>query len=95
MVDDTDFIAHLRETVTILRPMPSVVPRGNNSPREQQPTRSIRLQPEVLLAVDEASELLGMSRSSFMSWCAYLVAKNILQQKADFDRKLGRSSPSS
>lgn len=82
-----DFTAHVRETVTIMRPMPSVVPRGKASPREQQPTRSIRLQPEVLEALDEASALLNMSRSAFMSWCAYHVALDIIRQHQEYEKE--------
>lgn len=89
MATDPDFIPHLRETVTIVRPMPSVVPRGQASPREQQPTRSLRLQPEVLEAVDEASALLGMSRSAFMSWCAYNVALDLIRQHREYVAKRG------
>lgn len=84
MATGPDFIPHLRETVTIVRPMPSVVPRGKASPREQQPTRSLRLQPEVLEVVDEASALLGMSRSAFMSWCAYYVSLDIIRQHREY-----------
>lgn len=84
MAADNDFLLHIKETVTIVRPMPSVLPRGSASPREQQPTRSLRLQPEVLESVDEASALLGMSRSAFMSWCSHQVALNILKQHKEF-----------
>lgn len=87
MAYDPDFNAHVRETVTIVRPMPSVVPRGSSSPRDQQPTRSIRLQPHVLEAVDEAAALLGMSRSAFMSWCAYNVALDIIRQHQEYEAK--------
>ena len=90
MANDSDFLAHVRETVTIMRPMPSVTPRGKASPREQQPTRSMRLQPEVLEAIDEASALLCMTRSSFMSWCAYQVAMNIIRQRQEFEQKRKR-----
>lgn len=83
MSNDSDFLSHVRETVTIMRPMPSVVARGGASNREQQPTRSMRLQPEVLAAVDEACKLMMMSRSAFMSWCSYYVALDILRQHKD------------
>lgn len=79
-----DFLAHVRETVTIMRPMPSVVPRGKASPRDQQPTRSIRFQPDHLEAIDEASALLKMSRSAFIVWCAYYVALDVIRQHKEY-----------
>lgn len=79
-----DFLTRVRDTVTIIRPMPSSVPRGTASPRHLQPTRTLRLQPEVLEAIDKASGLLGMSRSAFMSWCAYRVALDIIEQHTEF-----------
>lgn len=82
-----DFQAHVRETVTIMRPMQSVVPRGNASSREQQPTRSIRLAAERLEAIDEASALLGVTRSTFLSWCAYNVALDIIRQHVEFEKQ--------
>lgn len=88
MANENDFLTHVRETVTIMRPMPSVLPRGNASPRDQQPTRSLRLQPDVLEAIDDATKLLGMSRSAFMSWCAYNVALDIIRQHGEFMKKV-------
>lgn len=82
-----DFTAHVRETVTIMRPMPSVVPRGKASPRDQQPTRSIRWQPEALDAVDEAAALLNMSRSAFAVWCAHNVALDIIRQHKEYEKE--------
>jgi len=86
VTDLSDFQLRLRETVTIIRPMPSTVPRGNNSPRDQQPTTSIRLQPDVLEAVNEAARLLGMSRSALMSWCSYFVALDIIRQYQEYEQ---------
>ena len=80
-----NFLTHVRETVTITRPMPSVVPRGPASPRDQQPSRSIRYQPEVLEAIDEAAKTLEMSRSAFVTWCAYQVALDILRQHKEYN----------
>jgi len=81
---DIDFLPHVKETVTIVRPMPSVVPRGRASSREVQPTRTFRLRSEVLEAMDEAAVLLGMSRSAFVSWCSYYVAQDIIRQHQEF-----------
>lgn len=86
MSNVSDFQLRLRETVTITRPMPSVVPRGNNSPRDQQPTTSIRLQPETLEAINEAARLLSMSRSAFMAWCSYFVALDIIRQYQEYEK---------
>lgn len=82
-----EFIRQLPETVTIMRPMPSVDPRGRASLRKQQPTTTIRFPPEHRVAFAEAASLLGMSQSKFIDWCAYYVADEILSRKAEFDRK--------
>lgn len=87
MANGGDFLAHVRETVTIVRPMPSVVPRGNASPRDQQPSRSIRFQPQVLDTIDEASALLQMSRSAFVTWCAYNVALDLIRQHREYEKE--------
>lgn len=83
------FAIHAKETVTIMRPMPSVVPRGSSSPRDQQPSRSIRFEPEQLEAIDQAAEILCMSRSAFTKWCAYYVALDIIAQHKEFVKKFG------
>lgn len=78
------FLAHVRETVTIVRPMPSSVPRGNNTSRTQQPTRSLRINEDQLIAIDEAAQLMGMTRSSYMSWCSYQVALDLIKQHREY-----------
>lgn len=75
-----------KETVTIMRPMPSTIPRGASSTADQQPTRSIRFEPEQLEAMDRAADILQMSRSAFIKWCAYYVALDILQQYKKFEQ---------
>lgn len=82
-----DFHRKVRETVTIMRPMPSVRPRGTNTERERQPTRSMRIYKEQLEAIDEAAKLLGMTRSAFMSWCAYYVAVDTIQQYKEYKER--------
>ena len=89
MGKQADFLLSLKETVTIVRPMPSVIPRGHASLRDQQPTRSIRFESEHIEAIDKASDLLGMSRSAFVKWCAYQVALNIIEQHNQFVKRDG------
>jgi hypothetical protein len=84
--EDITFTSQARETVTIMRPMPSVVPRGGASKAMQDPTTSIRFRPNELDAITEASAMLGMSRSAFTKWCAYYVALDIIQQHTEFVR---------
>jgi hypothetical protein len=84
------FALHARETVTIMRPMPSVVPRGNASPNKQQPSRSIRFDQDELDAIDKAAELLNMSRSAFTKWCAFYAALDIIEQHKLHVAKFGR-----
>lgn len=79
------FLTHVRETVTILRPMKSVFVRGVASTEKQSPTFSMRLSERVLREVDEAAAALDMTRSSFIRWCASAVATDILKQKAEYD----------
>lgn len=76
----------LRETVTIIRPMYSVVPRGVPGVRKSDrfPSRSIRFRPEQLATIDEAARLLEMNRSQFMIWCALQVANDIIRQYKEF-----------
>lgn len=90
MTTDNDFILQIRETVTIVRPMPSVLPRGNNTDKIQQPTTSIRMHKEYLSAINEAANLCGMSRSAFMTWCANYVALDIINQHREYKRKKGK-----
>lgn len=87
MPHDTNLVLHLKDTVTIMRPLPSVLPRGANSYRERQPTRSIRMPVEVLEAVDDAAEMLGMSRSAYMNWCSYQVALDLIKQRREYKAK--------
>lgn len=85
-----DFQANMRETVTIVRPMPSVVPRGLNSKNVQQPTRSIRFDGDDLDLIDEAAALVDMKRSAFIVWCAKHVAEDIVKQHNEYMRKVAR-----
>lgn len=86
MVDEA-FIKHLEETVTILSPLKSSVPRGAASSNKNLQTVSIRLPQIYRDAIDEVTELIGIPRSEFMRWCAYYVALDILHQKKQYDRK--------
>lgn len=81
-----DFLSYVSEAVTIIRPMPAVVPRGTASPLERQPTISIRFPIEQREAVEEAADVLRMTRSEFVRWCAYYVALDILKQKQQYDK---------
>lgn len=85
MVKQT-FLSHVNDAVTIIRPMPAVVPRGTASPLEQQPTISVRVPIVQREAIEEAALLLHVTRSEFVRWCAYYVALEILKQKAAFDK---------
>lgn len=87
MSEDADFVKAAKQTVTILRPMPSVLPRGFASDNVQQPTTSIRFREEQLEAMTEAASILGMSRSQFIQWCAYYVAVDILQQYNEYKKR--------
>lgn len=79
------FLTYVSETVTIQRPMLSRYPRGINSPSEADPTFSIRVPPDELETITNGAKALGMSRSSFMRWCSYQVALDILKQKREYD----------
>ena len=80
-----NFLTHVRETVTILRPMQSVYPRGENSSVHKAPTISLRVPVEDQAIINEAVELLDMDRSAFFRWCAVAVARDIIRQKKEYD----------
>lgn len=90
MAVDEDFLSRLRATVTIMRPMPSVVPRGKHSYKERQPTRSVRIPERELEAINEAAALSGMSRSAFMIWCSYQTALDILRQYNEYKNAMNK-----
>ena len=85
MVKQT-FLSHVSDAVTIIRPMPAVVPRGTASPLERQPSISIRFPVEQRETIEEAAAVLDTTRSEFIRWCAYYVALEILKQKAAYDK---------
>ena len=75
------------ETVTIQRPMPSVTARGIASGNKQVPTITIRLHEEYKTAIEDASELTGMTRSEFMRWVSHFAALDIISQHKEFLRR--------
>lgn len=85
--DLSDFRDKMQSTITIMKPMPSVRPRGTNTKRSQEPTRSIRFYQEHLSAIDEAAELCGMTRSSFVAWCSYYGALEIVRQFREYENR--------
>jgi hypothetical protein len=87
MAEDIKFTEQARSTITIMRPMPSVVPRGTASFEKQSPTRSIRMKESELLAIEEAASLLGMTKSAFMKWCSYYAAMDVINQHKEYMRK--------
>lgn len=82
-----DFLKHVKEVVTIFRPMPSVEARGPNSSRENQPTITIRFREGQVEKVQAAADLLGVKRSYFIGWCAHQVAIEILRQYEEYKNR--------
>lgn len=87
---DEDFLRTLPDTVTIMTPVHTIVPRGKASPLVNLQTVSIRLPQVYREAIDEATEVMGIPRSEFMRWCAYGVAVQILEAKRGYDKKRKR-----
>lgn len=81
-----NFLTHVNETVTILRPMRSVFPRGAASKEKQAPTFSIRLTESVERDITDAANALDIDKTAFIRWCAHAVAVDILKQKAEYDK---------
>lgn len=84
-----NFITQMGETVTITRPMPSSYLRGTVSPLSNAPTFSIRMHSDVTEIIDTAAHIMGMSRADFMRWCSKYVALDIIQQKKEYDARMG------
>lgn len=80
-----NFLTYVKETVTILRPMHSIYPRGESSKEDRAPTISLRVPPDDLAQIEEAAKLLDMGRSEFIRWCSLAVAKDIIGQKKRYD----------
>ncbi len=80
------FLTHVKDTVTITRPMASSYVRGVASPLSNAPTFSLRMHEDVITEVDNAARALGMGRSDFIRWCAKHVAREINVQKAEYDK---------
>lgn len=80
----TAFQTTLKAHVVIQRPMPSVQARGVASGNKQVPTITIRLQDKYKTAIEDASELTGMTRSEFIRWVSYFAALDILEQYKKF-----------
>jgi hypothetical protein len=82
-----NFLTYVDEYVTIMRPLRSVYPRGENSGKHRDPTISLRVPADDLATITEAFELLDMDRSAFLRWCAVAVAKDIIRQKKEYDNE--------
>lgn len=81
------FLTHVKETVTIMRPMKSVYPRGVASKEKQAPTFSIRLADSDKEAIEAAAAALEMDKTAFIRWTAVATALEILKQKKEYDEK--------
>jgi hypothetical protein len=86
-MDDSNFLSRLKRTVTIPRPMPSMYKRGLAADHEGASTRTVRIPIDEIMIIDKASQMLSMSRSSFMRWCSYNVAIDIINQKREYDKR--------
>lgn len=84
---DGEFDKTISEYITIRRPLPSSVPRGLASDRTRAPTITFRLHANDKAIIDKAAQLVGMTRSKFLTWCATRVAEDILNQKEVYDRQ--------
>lgn len=82
-----NFDTFVKENVTIHRPMPTVWPRGNNAPIENQLRDNpigVRIPRRDKEAIAQASKLLGMTKNDFIRWCAAHVAHDILRQHNEY-----------
>ena len=81
------FSLFVKDTVTITRPMPSVYMRGLAAAMPGGPHMTFRMKTDESVTVTEAAQALDMSRSSFIRWCAYNVAVDIMNQKNEYDKR--------
>ncbi len=86
-MSEGSFLEYVQETVTILRPMRSIVPRGKASINRQSPTMSFRLEETAQEEIKQAAELLNMPHTSFVRWAAHATAVEILKQKNEYDKR--------
>lgn len=75
------------ETVTILRPMKSIYPRGWASSREQAPAHAVRYPPETLDDIKKAAAICGVTASEFIRWTAHAAALVIIKEKKEYDKR--------
>lgn len=80
-----NFLTHVKDTVTIMRPMKSVYPRGVASKEKQAPTFSVRLADGDRAEIEAAAAALDMDKTAFMRWSSVAVAREILRQKKEYD----------
>jgi len=80
-------VVRLKETVTIPRPMRSVYPRGLTGVNKHGPHITLRIETDENETILEVCHFLGMSRSSFVRWCAYQVACDMKNQMHELKRK--------
>lgn len=84
-MSEGSFLQYVKDTVTILRPMRSIVPRGHASVNRQSPTVSLRCTPEQREDMEQAAKLLDVPLTAFIRWSAHGAALEILKQKKEFD----------
>lgn len=83
---ERDFRTYVRETVTIIRPLPSTYERGLNSDLTNMPPVSIRIPESHREPIELAAKLLGVTKSEFIRWCAHQVAIDIVKQHTEFQQ---------
>ena len=88
-MSEGSFIEYVQETVTILRPMPSVYPRGMYSDAKRSAAYSVRYPKPTLSEIKEAAALIGVSVSEFIRWSAHATAMDIIKQKQEYDKQSG------
>lgn len=86
MAIEGTFLTYVKETLTILRPMRSIVNRGVASDQKQSPTLSLRITKDDLEVVAEAAAAIDVPKTAFVRWAAVAAAHEILKQKKEYDR---------
>lgn len=88
-MSEGSFLEYVQETVTILRPMRSIYPRGLQSKEVRSPAHSVRYPKKTLDEIREAAAYLNVSMSEFIRWSAHAVALDIIKQKQEYDKQAG------
>lgn len=78
----------LGTTISIASPQPSRWYRGTNAGKNTDPIRSVRISDHMYATIQEACNILGMTKNEFIRWCAYMSANETIRQWREYEKTL-------